>query len=199
MGVETKHLAGLKNKHQNYLQIAVKTAHPARKPQYSYITNYWWWKKSCTTLHVWNSVNNGILTISSTGAGFPPSKVLHQKYYQPCVCLFPLEWRDPMKCCPNKKMLWLLKRELAPCSWSQSSDLEYIYIYLVPPSRDFVFKIILGGTKNKGQIFVVSHPSNTCFLYPNRTVWRRFHFRMCPKYQGIICPQGACTSACLFW
>ena len=35
---------------------------------------YCWWKKSCTTLDVWNPVNNGIFTIS-TGAGFFPSTV----------------------------------------------------------------------------------------------------------------------------
>ena len=35
---------------------------------------YWWWKKSCTTQHAWNLVNNGIFTIS-TGAGFLPSTV----------------------------------------------------------------------------------------------------------------------------
>ena len=35
---------------------------------------YCWWKKSCTTWHVWNSVNNGIFTIS-TGAGFLPPTV----------------------------------------------------------------------------------------------------------------------------
>ena len=37
-------------------------------------TWYCWWKKSCTTLDVWNPVNNGIFTIS-TGAGFFPSTV----------------------------------------------------------------------------------------------------------------------------
>ena len=36
---------------------------------------YCWWKKSCTTWHVWNPVNYGIFTIS-TGAGFLPSTVL---------------------------------------------------------------------------------------------------------------------------
>ena len=35
---------------------------------------YCWWKKSCTTQHKWNLVNNGIFTIS-TGAGFLPSTV----------------------------------------------------------------------------------------------------------------------------
>ena len=35
---------------------------------------YRWWKKSCTTQHVWNTVNNGIFTIP-TGAGFLPSTV----------------------------------------------------------------------------------------------------------------------------
>ena len=37
---------------------------------------YGWWKKSCTTWHVWNPVKNGIFTIS-TGAGFLPSTVGH--------------------------------------------------------------------------------------------------------------------------
>ena len=35
---------------------------------------YCWWKKSCTTQHVWHPVNNGIFTIS-TGTGFLPSTV----------------------------------------------------------------------------------------------------------------------------
>ena len=33
-----------------------------------------WWKKSCTTRHVWYPVNKGLFTIS-TGAGFLPSTV----------------------------------------------------------------------------------------------------------------------------
>ena len=36
--------------------------------------SYRWWKKSCTTQHVWNPVNTGIFTIS-TGTGFLPSTV----------------------------------------------------------------------------------------------------------------------------
>ena len=39
-----------------------------------YILKYCWLKKSCTTWHVWNPVNNGIFTIS-TGAGLLPSTV----------------------------------------------------------------------------------------------------------------------------
>ncbi len=35
---------------------------------------YRWWKKSCTTWHVWNPAINGIFAIS-TGAGFLPSTV----------------------------------------------------------------------------------------------------------------------------
>ena len=35
---------------------------------------YSWWKKSCTTWHVWNPVNNGINYLSS-GAGLFPSTV----------------------------------------------------------------------------------------------------------------------------
>ena len=38
--------------------------------------SYWWWKKSCTSLDVWNTANNGIFTIS-TGAGFPPSAAVN--------------------------------------------------------------------------------------------------------------------------
>ena len=41
---------------------------------FPYQKKYCWWKKYCTTQHVWNPVNNGIFTIS-TGAGFPPSTV----------------------------------------------------------------------------------------------------------------------------
>ena len=35
---------------------------------------YGWWKKSCTTQHWWNPVNNGIFAIS-IGTGFLPSTV----------------------------------------------------------------------------------------------------------------------------
>ena len=35
---------------------------------------YCWWKKLCTTWHVWNPANNGTFTIS-TGARFLPSTV----------------------------------------------------------------------------------------------------------------------------
>ena len=38
-------------------------------------TSYCWWKKACTTKHVWNPVSNGISTIS-TGAEFLPSTVV---------------------------------------------------------------------------------------------------------------------------
>ena len=41
----------------------------------SYPVTYCWWKKSCTTHHVWHPVNNGIFTIS-TGAGFLPPTVV---------------------------------------------------------------------------------------------------------------------------
>ena len=41
----------------------------------SYPVTYCWWKKSCTTQHVWHPVNNGIFTIS-TGAGFLPPTVV---------------------------------------------------------------------------------------------------------------------------
>ncbi len=37
-------------------------------------SSYRWWKKSCTTQHVWNPVKNRIFSIS-TGAGFLPSTV----------------------------------------------------------------------------------------------------------------------------
>ena len=37
--------------------------------------SYCWWRKSCTTLDVWNPINNGINHLS-TGAGFLPSTVL---------------------------------------------------------------------------------------------------------------------------
>ena len=39
------------------------------------LCRYCWWKKSCTTRHVWNPVNNGTFT-TSTGAGFLPPTVL---------------------------------------------------------------------------------------------------------------------------
>ena len=35
---------------------------------------YCWWKKSCTTQHIWNPLNKGIFIIS-TGAGFLPSTI----------------------------------------------------------------------------------------------------------------------------
>ena len=44
--------------------------------QNTILLHYCWWKKSCTTWHVWNPVNYGIFTIS-TGAGSFPSTVSH--------------------------------------------------------------------------------------------------------------------------
>ena len=41
---------------------------------------YCWWKKSCTTWHVWNPVNTGISTMS-TGAGFLPSTVSNNGWF----------------------------------------------------------------------------------------------------------------------
>ena len=44
-------------------------------PFFGCFESYCWWKKFCTTQHVWNPVNNGKFTIP-TGAGFLPSTVL---------------------------------------------------------------------------------------------------------------------------
>ena len=51
------------------------------KPHYFWKHTYCWWKKSCTTLDVWNPVNNGIFTIS-TGAGFFPSTVFLSNFVE---------------------------------------------------------------------------------------------------------------------
>ena len=54
----------------------------------SKIGKYCWWKKSCTTQHVWYPVDNGLFTIS-TGAGFLPSTV--------SISSLLITWRNPIQ------------------------------------------------------------------------------------------------------
>ena len=69
---------GLESNH--YVFIIIQTVGSNQKFLRCIESRYCWWKKSCTTWDVWNSINNGINYLS-TGAGFQPSTVS-------CSCLF---------------------------------------------------------------------------------------------------------------
>ena len=60
----------------------------ARYQQWMVWKTYCWWKKSCTTWHVWILVNSGLFTIS-TGAGFFPPTVSPFKSWWFCASTLP--------------------------------------------------------------------------------------------------------------